>query len=71
MHRFVAAVLALCSVPLAVLALTPSPTDRCHAAGYAQALHIVQPDGETREWLCFTPPADDTSAPKFAYLKEI
>jgi len=55
-----------------LLAATPTPAAQCRDAGYDDAARILQPDGHSREWLCFSLPAADLSTPyRSAYLKEI
>lgn len=72
MTRFCLAVLALSAAALGVLAATPTPADRCRAAGYDTAVHMIQPDGHSREWLCYSLPSEDLSTPwRAKYLKEI
>lgn len=70
MRRLTAALAALSLA--ASLTAAQTPADRCHSAGYSDAVHILQPDGQTRRWLCFTLPSDDLKTPyRAAYLSDL
>jgi len=70
-RHFLAALTALAAIALgAVIVANPTPQDRCRAAGYADAVHILQPDGRTREWVCATY-AEFPAVPRFANLKDL
>lgn len=73
MTKLAATILAGLAVgALSILAAAPTPAARCQDAGYADALHILQPDGKTREWMCYTLPSDDlTTTYRSRYLREI
>lgn len=72
-HRLAAvAAFVIAAMTGLIAATAPTPADQCRAAGYADALHILQPDGKSREWLCYSLPSEDLRVPwRAKYLKEI